>query len=108
MAIRMMGPLTGADARAYRHPPAAARPVQRAARKRIKAKRTVRFGRRDDTGGYFASCSSAALACVASGEVGSTATTCVQLLTAVSVSPLFMAIVPSLNSGFPHDKSASA
>jgi hypothetical protein len=36
MEIRMIGPLTGADARAYLHPPAAARPTAMATRIRMK------------------------------------------------------------------------
>src|SRR5436309_1956171 len=38
----MMGPLAGADARAYRHPPAAARTVPTAARIRMNVKRKGR------------------------------------------------------------------
>jgi hypothetical protein len=38
----MIGPLTGADARAYRHPPTAARAVPSAARKMMKVNRRGR------------------------------------------------------------------
>jgi hypothetical protein len=42
MEMRMIGPLTGADARANRHPPTAASAMARAARKTIKVKRRGR------------------------------------------------------------------
>ena len=45
---------------------------------------------------YFFNCSMAVLACAASGDVGSTASTCDIALSAASLSPLFMASVPSL------------
>ena len=45
---------------------------------------------------YFFNCSMVALACAASGEVGSTASTCDIALSAASLSPLFIASVPSL------------
>ncbi len=65
--MRMMGPLTGADARAYRQPLTAARQMLSATRTRMK-------GYRKGRANYFND-SSDDLASAASGETGSTAMT---------------------------------
>jgi hypothetical protein len=66
--MRMMGPLMGADARAYRHPLTAARAVLSAANRRIKVYRKGRDN-------YFFNESRDVFASAASGEAGSTAIT---------------------------------
>src|SRR6185295_16307054 len=98
----MMGPLTGADARAYRQPPTAARVVPSAARKRMKVNRRGR-----GTDPYFLSCSMTAFAWVASGDVGSAAITFSIILIVPSLSPLFSATSASLKTGFLLDETAA-
>ncbi len=120
--MRMIGPLTGADARAYRQPPTAASAVPTAARARMKVKRRGRATQRPTgasatarcEGGcrcgcrcarvdapapstqhlshvYFLSCSMTALACAASGDVGSASMTFSNIFVAPSLSPLLSA-----------------
>src|SRR5262245_52696074 len=120
-----IGPLSGADARAYRHPPTAARAVPRAARKRMKVKRRGRDTDMPDDGlrlaamahgdhleamshhHHFFSCSMTAFACAASCDVGSAVMTFSSALIVASLSPLFNCTSASLNSGLPHVPSRS-
>ena len=89
MEITRIGPVTGAEARAYLQPITAARQAPRATRIRI---RVWRKGRDN----YFFSDSSEALASAASGEAGSTAITRVMRVAAPLLSPDFIAKSPSL------------
>src|SRR5262252_6338891 len=102
METRMIGPGTGADARAYRQPPTAASVVPRATSTRMNVYRRGRAKDLETLNAVdYRSCSITDLAWAASADAGSTARTRSIIAAALARSPLFSEVMPICRSGLP-------